>query len=129
MNKVKELREQKKIRQADLAKELSVSQGTLSNWERGVHDPDNASLIKLSEIFQCSIDYLLGKSDNPNPQPQRAEKTALDALLADYPTTENYVELMRIVNTLSKEKREPFIAAMLNFAKILLVDEDGNTQK
>lgn len=67
MNRIKEIRENNAIKQIDLAKKLSVSQGTLSNWERGVHDPDNNSLILLTEIFNVTADYLLGKSNDSNP--------------------------------------------------------------
>jgi len=67
LNRIKEIRENNAIKQIDLAKKLSVSQGTLSNWERGVHDPDNNSLILLTEIFNVTADYLLGKSNDSNP--------------------------------------------------------------
>ena len=62
MNRVKELRLEKGMRQIELAQTLDVSQATLSNWERGVHNPDNESLTELSKIFGCSIDYLLMNS-------------------------------------------------------------------
>ena len=62
MNRVRELREEKKLKQVELALQLNISQATLSNWERGIHDPDNESLLALSQIFECSLDYLLGKS-------------------------------------------------------------------
>ena len=60
MNRLKKLREDRGLKQAELALMLEVSQATLSNWERGVHDIDNISLTRLGQIFGCSIDYLLG---------------------------------------------------------------------
>jgi len=63
MNRVRELREEKGLKQMDLAFALNVSQATLSNWERGIHDPDNESLSNLAKIFECTIDYLLCSSD------------------------------------------------------------------
>ncbi|MCL2855461.1 MAG: helix-turn-helix domain-containing protein [Defluviitaleaceae bacterium] len=62
MNRVKELREEKGLKQSELAQTLGVSQATLSNWERGVHDPANETLGQLAKLFGCSIDYLLGNS-------------------------------------------------------------------
>lgn len=53
------MREEKEIKQIELAQILNVSQSTLSNWERGIHDPDNESLAHLANFFNCSIDYLL----------------------------------------------------------------------
>ncbi|MCL2170826.1 MAG: helix-turn-helix domain-containing protein [Defluviitaleaceae bacterium] len=63
MNRVKELREEKGLKQIDLAGHLNISQATLSNWERSIHDPDNESLGNLARIFDCTIDYLLCNSD------------------------------------------------------------------
>ena len=67
MNKVKELREEMGLKQIELAQTLEISQGTLSNWERGVHDPDNEALGQLAQIFNCSVDYLLGRTDIRRP--------------------------------------------------------------
>ena len=67
MNRVKELREEKGLKQTELALMLEISQGTLSNWERGVHDPDNETLGRLAQIFDCSVDYLLARSDVRQP--------------------------------------------------------------
>jgi len=67
MNRVKQLREEKGLKQTELALMLEISQGTLSNWERGVHDPDNETLGQLAQIFDCSVDYLLGRSDMQQP--------------------------------------------------------------
>lgn len=65
-NRIKQLREMDGLSQKDLAAFLNISQGSLSNWERGVHDPDNDSLILLSEKFNVTTDYLLGKSNSPS---------------------------------------------------------------
>lgn len=63
MNRVRILRDERKLRQVELANMLNVSQATLSNWERGIHDPDNESLINLAKIFDCTVDYLICVSD------------------------------------------------------------------
>ncbi len=67
MNRLVELRQEKKIKQIDLAKMLNVSQGTLSNWERGVHEIDQDSMNFLCDFFETSTDYLLGRSDIRRP--------------------------------------------------------------
>ena len=68
MNRIKEVRQSKGIKQIDLAEKLNITQATLSNWERGVHDPDSNSLKFLSDFFQVTTDYLLGKSNIANPK-------------------------------------------------------------
>ncbi|MGM9626979.1 MAG: helix-turn-helix transcriptional regulator [Faecousia sp.] len=44
----------------DLAKELGISRKTLYNWLTNGNIPSSA-LIRMADIFQCSIDYLLGR--------------------------------------------------------------------
>ena len=68
MNRIKELREEKGITQIRLSIELSVSQETVSAYENGKHFPSVQSLIKISEIFNVSCDYILGLSDVKNIQ-------------------------------------------------------------
>ena len=63
MNRIRELREEKKITQVRLSIELEVSQETVSAYEVGKHCPSVKSLIKMREIFGTTIDYILGLSD------------------------------------------------------------------
>jgi len=67
MNRIRELRESRGLNQTRLAQELSVSQGTLSYWERGYVEPDNKSIIKLANFFNVTTDYLLGVTNIPSP--------------------------------------------------------------
>ena len=70
MNRIKELRKEINMTQSELAKKLNVAQNTISNWENESRDVDNESLVKLSEIFDVSVDYLLGKTDIKNSLPR-----------------------------------------------------------
>ena len=63
MNRIKELRESKGMTQIRLSIELSVTQETVSAYENDKHFPSIQSLIKMSEIFNASCDYILGLSD------------------------------------------------------------------
>lgn len=67
MNRIKELREEKHITQVRLSIELEVSQETISAYEKGKYYPSAKSLIKLSNIFGVSIDYMLGLSNIRTP--------------------------------------------------------------
>lgn len=60
MLRLKELRKANKMNQESLASILGVTQATLSGWENEKYEIDNKSLIKCSEIFGVSIDYILG---------------------------------------------------------------------
>lgn len=63
MNRIKELREEHNMSQIRLSIELGVSQETVSAYENGKHYPSVQSLIKLSDIFGVSCDYILGLSE------------------------------------------------------------------
>lgn len=62
MNNIRELRKQKNMTQIELASVLKLDQTTISSWERGNSLPTTETLIKLSEIFNVSTDYILGNS-------------------------------------------------------------------
>ena len=62
---LKALREDRDIRQKDIAQVLNVSQNTYSQYETGVISLTAEVLIKLSEYYGVSIDYLLDRTNNP----------------------------------------------------------------
>lgn len=61
------LRVERGVYQRELAEYLSVSVGTISNYENGVHCPDLRSLCRIAEFFHVSADYLLGLTSNAMP--------------------------------------------------------------
>ena len=54
-----------KINNTALAEMLGVDRKTLSNWKKRGNIPAKA-LSKMSDIFNCSIDYLVGRTDTKN---------------------------------------------------------------
>ena len=63
MNRIRDLREDRDMRQSDLAKATGIDQRTISNYETGKTSPDAESLIALADFFDVTIDYLLGRSN------------------------------------------------------------------
>lgn len=59
------IREDRDIKQKDIAKILNVSQNTYSQYETGVISLTAEVLIKLANYYGVSIDYLLDQTDNP----------------------------------------------------------------
>ncbi|MCH5183110.1 MAG: helix-turn-helix transcriptional regulator [Oscillospiraceae bacterium] len=59
------IREDRDIKQKEIAKILNVSQNTYSQYETGVIALTAEVLIKLSAFYGVSIDYLLDQTDNP----------------------------------------------------------------
>ena len=62
-DRLRQLRKQHKISQDALAKELFVSQQAIGKWENDKATPNPEMLVKIADIFDVSIDYLLGHSD------------------------------------------------------------------
>ena len=58
-----ELRKERGISQADLAKELEVSYSVICYWETNRSEPTAPNILKIAEYFGVSSDYLLGLSD------------------------------------------------------------------
>ena len=63
--RLKELRERKNMTQTRLAMDLSLSQNSVSRYENGTHEADYATLIRIADYFNVSLDYLLERTDNP----------------------------------------------------------------
>lgn len=61
---IKDLRNEKNITQKMLAKSLSIPIPTLSHWECGYAEPSIKDIITLSNYFNVSTDYLLGRTDD-----------------------------------------------------------------
>ena len=61
--RLKELRAEKGIGQNKLAKDLSLSNASISKWETGKQEPSASALLKLAQYFNVSVDYILGLSD------------------------------------------------------------------
>ena len=61
--RLKELRQSREITQSDLADILNVGSNTISQYETGNREPCFASLLRISEYFGVSVDYLLGISE------------------------------------------------------------------
>lgn len=59
--RLKSLRQEKNIKQSDLAEHLKVTKSAVSGWEVGRNQPSFDILIELSIYFGVSVDYLIGR--------------------------------------------------------------------
>lgn len=62
-DRIKELRENKGITQAELARHLSVTRASVNAWEMGLSVPTIDRLIDLAQYFHVTIDYIIGLSN------------------------------------------------------------------
>lgn len=63
-NRLKELCKKRELLSKDLAKIMCVKPATITNLEKGNRFPKDDALIKIADYFDCSIDYLLGRTDD-----------------------------------------------------------------
>lgn len=67
--RIRDLREDRDLYQKDLAQYLQCTQVCYSHYEMGKRDIPTDVLLRLADLYHTSVDYLLGRTDNPNPYP------------------------------------------------------------
>ncbi|OLN21616.1 hypothetical protein BTO30_14135 [Domibacillus antri] len=123
-NRIKELRKKIGLTQKQLAEKVNVSPQVISNWERKYTNPDHDDVKKLSQIFDCSTDFLLGLADetdssNRNALPELSAKDERD-IARDLEAMINSLESKNgmasfdghTVDELDEEDRELLIASL-----------------
>lgn len=76
--RLKKLRKENHLSQAEFAKQLNVHQTAVSQWEQGRTMPDMQTLVKISQLFSVSTDYLLGKTDEKEIEARNSELFVLN---------------------------------------------------
>lgn len=59
--KIKEIRVRTGLLQRDVAQKLNIDRSTVAKWEAGEANPSVNNLVKLAEIFDCTVDEILNK--------------------------------------------------------------------
>jgi transcriptional regulator with XRE-family HTH domain len=62
--------EKSNIKPNPLAESLKISSGALTKWKNG-SIPNGETLIKIANFFDCSVDYLLGRTDDPDSHKEK----------------------------------------------------------
>ncbi|MBQ8688243.1 MAG: helix-turn-helix transcriptional regulator [Ruminococcus sp.] len=69
--RIRNLREDRDIKQRQIAEYLNVSQNTYSQYENGIISLSAETAVKLAEFYEISVDYLLGLTDEKQPYKRR----------------------------------------------------------
>lgn len=99
-----EERKAKNLTQEKIAILLNLPTNTYGSWERGQCEPSAEMLIKLADIFECSVDYLLGRASE------------LDVVSIQTDLTEQQKELLANfdkLNTVGKSRMLGYLVALL----------------
>lgn len=67
MIRLKSLRQENGYTQFKVAKHLGITQSAYANYERGARQPDADTISKIADFFHVSVDYLIGRTDDPHP--------------------------------------------------------------
>lgn len=63
IKRLKDLREDKDLKQQDLADYLGITRSAYSNYENGIREVPLTVLMKIADFYRVSVDYLLGRTD------------------------------------------------------------------
>lgn len=73
MNRLRQIRDQRGFSQKYIALTLGVKAPSVSNWEHGKTEPTPENYAQLASLYGVSVDYLMGRTDDPTPQKVKAK--------------------------------------------------------
>ncbi len=74
--RLRELREDREIKQMMLAEYLNITQPTYSDYENGKINIPIETYSKLADFYETSVDYLIGRTNEKKPYPKRKQGTS-----------------------------------------------------
>lgn len=114
MNRIAELRKEKKMSQISLGMKLNVSQKMISAYENGKNEPSIDLLMRMADIFHASIDYIVGYSENRYPEYQISgsslsspSKKDINRLFADLSDRNKWIAQGVLLGLLASQQEEP----------------------
>lgn len=123
--KIMSLRKQNGWSQEDLSEKLDVSRQSVSKWESGTSIPDIEKIVKMSQIFSVSTDYLLKDSDDeelPETAPVYEKETESDSVSqAKAVSMEFASEFMDTTKSVSKKIASGVVLCILSPALLLIL--------
>ena len=98
-----ELREEAKLTQADLAKELNVSRDMISKYETGIHVPSDEIKLTIAKRFNISLDYLMCLTDELSSY-NRTSKVVIPIDFSDADLSK-VIEYVKVLHFYRKNKK------------------------
>ena len=112
---LKDLREELSLSQKEVAKECGLSPQCISQLETGMRNPTGSTLLALSDFFDCSIDYLMGKTHDYD---------SLPSIESFSRQSRERNELISIYNSIPPE----FQAQILEYARYISARSNSQTK-
>ncbi|MFX3632187.1 MAG: helix-turn-helix domain-containing protein [Candidatus Pristimantibacillus sp.] len=109
-NRIAQLRDERKWTQEQTAAKLGISRAALSHYEKNRREPDSETLTKFADLYQVSLDFLVGRTLNPQSILSADVRSYVDHLeLSDEEILEKY-NLSVDGRKLTLEETKRFIA-------------------
>jgi transcriptional regulator with XRE-family HTH domain len=103
MKQLKALRKANGLNMKELGSKVGLSESTISLYENGKRQPDNETMLKFADFFGVSVDYLLGRQEEPTPTLTDEEKELFN--LITQLTDEEVEELSKFVDFILSKRR------------------------
>ncbi|MCH5339638.1 MAG: helix-turn-helix transcriptional regulator [Acetatifactor sp.] len=107
---LKQLREENGLAQKEVAAILHVSNGTMSNYENGIHSPNLDTLCAIADYYGVSVDYLLGRTESPY-----TEKELEQCISGTYTVN----DFLRLIRRLSEPGKKTLVTCVKSLEHLL----------
>lgn len=105
---IRELRKQHGLTMRELGEKIGVSESTISLYETGKREPNYETLLKIAELFNVSVDYLLRGEEVPAAKTPITDDDIKFALFGGGPVTdEQFEEVKRFVQFVKERNIRP----------------------
>lgn len=98
---IRKLREQKKITQTALAKELNIARSTLCQYEKGTREADYSTLVHLANFFSTTVDYIICRLEYATNETNHSTIDLEINAICKNLTTENKLRLIGYAHSLA----------------------------
>ena len=109
-DRLRGLREQRGLSQGEAAKRIGIARTTYSNYEAGNREPDIDTLIRMADFYDVSIDYLVGRANDPKMTFSEAERFIYDKLELSDEEIMSQVDMYYDGMKLTDEEKKEFLA-------------------
>ncbi len=106
--RLRDRRERRNLKNSQVALYLGLSTAHISNIENGNREPSLDLLARLADYYRCSVDYLLGLTDDPRPANRQAMSEAA-------------VDAINLIDSLPPEKRAATVAVLRAMIELMEV--------
>ena len=106
-NKLSEIMENRGVTAYKVAKSTGISQGLMNQYKNGINIPTIQNLIKIADYLNCSVDYLLDRTDKPDITYKTSSGTKI---IIEAMTPPNVEALQRVYSQLDETGQDKVIA-------------------